>query len=390
MLKLRGMPLSLAEKMEIRYTWRWNPVMQCRELSHTLLLILCQEAVCQGRPQQIPHQRECSPLQCVHPYFQGESKHLVVFLSTCVTLVFPPLQSWCSRHLPVFSSLQLWHSALKNLSGRFGTGVLSYFLFLRTLLLFNLLLFAITGLFLVFPQAINPPYLPDTHLDSFSSFDLLTGTVRQFVWSRTWFLTPSLPHSSARCLWQGYLSQSLMFYGYYANSLIRTCVATVLSYSSATDPACEEKAQMMLYSIPAAYFLTTTVAFFTICIILVYRWHSWWKSRLRICRLWLSWPCCSPTEFPKPPGGACTSSKLPGTWRWRFSPPGTLKSTSSHQSGFSVRQSALSLKYAVQLCSLFFSSHCCSGFRLWVSVKQLEAIITYFPNKAYKHYLSPD
>ncbi|XP_030263770.1 transmembrane channel-like protein 6 [Sparus aurata] len=179
--KLRAMPLSLADKMEIRR-------LAFSDVAESSLI-----------DRDIP----CYSL-------------LSVYIS----------RSW--RHcmfgcLSVLSSLQLWHSPMKKLSGRFGTGVLSYFLFLRTLLLLNLLLFVITGLFLVFPQAVNPPSLYDSHQDTFTGLELLTGT--------------------------GYLSQSVMFYGHYTNTMIKS---------------------QMPYSIPAAYFFTITIAFFITCIILVY------------------------------------------------------------------------------------------------------------------------
>uniref|UniRef100_UPI0037E96B62 transmembrane channel-like protein 6 n=1 Tax=Semicossyphus pulcher TaxID=241346 RepID=UPI0037E96B62 len=209
MRKLRAMPLSLAEKMKIRR-------LAFSDIAESSLI-----------SRNIPCYRR---------------------LSVYISRMWRNSLFSC---LSVLASLQLWHSPMKRLSGRFGTGVLSYFLFLRTLLRFNLLLFVINGLFLVFPQAVNPPppSLSDSDLDTITGLELLTGT--------------------------GYLSQSLMFYGYYTNTLIYTCQAADPSHSSTAAalhlPVCEtDEPQIVPYSIPAAYFFTIPIAFFIICVILVY------------------------------------------------------------------------------------------------------------------------
>ncbi|XP_028266971.1 transmembrane channel-like protein 6 [Parambassis ranga] len=139
--------------------------------------------------------------------------------------------------LSVLTSLHLWHSPMKRLSGRFGTAVLSYFLFLRTLWFFNLFLVVISGLFLILPQAIYPPpyhrHHNESHPHTLTGLEFLAGT--------------------------GYLSRSLMFYGYY----------------SAAHPPCNTQESQMTYCIPIAYFFNIIFTLFITCISLV---HSMSKS----------------------------------------------------------------------------------------------------------------
>ncbi|XP_040892310.1 transmembrane channel-like protein 6b [Toxotes jaculatrix] len=154
-------------------------------------------------------------------------------------------QSWYSW-LSFLHSLQLWQVALKRVSGRFGTGVLSYFLFLKTLLFFNLFMFLVTGAFLVLPQAVHPPALLDRRRN-FSGLELLTGA--------------------------GYFSDTVMYYGYYSNyTLHRSCRddggGQNVSVSSGTRLDCVSK--HLSYNMPLAYFFTIGVSFFITCIILVY------------------------------------------------------------------------------------------------------------------------
>ncbi|XP_037135879.1 transmembrane channel-like protein 6b [Syngnathus acus] len=160
-------------------------------------------------------------------------------------IIIAARQSWYSW-LSFVHSLQLWQVALKRVSGRFGSGVLSYFLFLKTLLFFNLFLFLMTGVFVVLPQAVHPPALFN-NTRAFTGLELFTGA--------------------------GYFSDSVMYYGYYCNCTLRTSctnqsAAQYISVSNGTSMDCTLK--HLPYKMPLAYFFTIGMAYFVTCIILVY------------------------------------------------------------------------------------------------------------------------
>ncbi|XP_045902599.1 transmembrane channel-like protein 6b [Micropterus dolomieu] len=172
-------------------------------------------------------------------------------------IIIAARQSWYSW-LSFLHSLQLWQVALKRVSGRFGTGVLSYFLFLKTLLFFNFFLFLVTGAFLVLPQAVHPPVLPEGRRP-FSGLELLSGT--------------------------GYFSDTVMFYGYYSNyTLHKSCKDNFgrqnVSVSNETRLDCLSKRHS--YNMPLAYFFTIGSAFFITCIILVYSMSKSFGQSFRI------------------------------------------------------------------------------------------------------------
>uniref|UniRef100_G3Q5M9 Transmembrane channel-like protein n=1 Tax=Gasterosteus aculeatus aculeatus TaxID=481459 RepID=G3Q5M9_GASAC len=193
---LRAMPLNLTEKRNLR-----------------------QSTLHQGK----------NPISASHIPCCSQLKYYIIIVSHALHL----------KHLSVLLPL-------KRVSGRFGTGVLSYFLFLKTLLFFNFFLFLVTGAFLVLPQAIHPPVLPAGRR-SFVGLELLTGA--------------------------GYFSDTVMYYGYYCNyTLSSSCRdedgGQNVSLSNGTRPDCTSK--RLSYNMPLAYFSTIGVSFFITCIILVY------------------------------------------------------------------------------------------------------------------------
>ncbi|KAM6244678.1 transmembrane channel-like protein 5 isoform 2-T5 [Spheniscus humboldti] len=89
-----------------------------------------------------------------------------------------------------FHLLQLWHKTLKIIGAEFGTSVLSYFIFLKWLLTFNIFSFLINFSFITIPQfvAAEPNNL------SFTGVELFTGA--------------------------GYFQQTVLYYGFYTNATI--------------------------------------------------------------------------------------------------------------------------------------------------------------------------
>ncbi|XP_053489892.1 transmembrane channel-like protein 6b [Ictalurus furcatus] len=203
---LKAIPLSLAEKSELRH-------LALNKTGRSMYL------------DQVP----C----CSH-------------LKDCIFISLR--QSWYSW-LSFLSSLQLWQTALKTVSGRFGTGVLSYFVFLRKLFFFNVFLFLVTGLFLVVPQAVRPPKLTSVPSVQYG-LEVLTGT--------------------------GYFKDSLMYYGYYSNyTFIENCSSVGNQRSFGIH---------LSYNMPLAYFFTIGMAFFITCIILVYSMSKSFGQSFRIDR----------------------------------------------------------------------------------------------------------
>ncbi|XP_014381896.1 transmembrane channel-like protein 6 isoform X1 [Alligator sinensis] len=134
-------------------------------------------------------------------------------------------------------TLQPWHYALKQIGGRFGSSVLSYFLFLKTLLLFNLLLFLLLLVFVVAMQAAYPPTTPARR--TFMGLELLTGA--------------------------GSFTHTLMYCGYYSNDTLND--PCILGPSSVR---CQRGHSRLPYNMPLAYLFTIGVSFFITCILLVY------------------------------------------------------------------------------------------------------------------------
>ncbi|XP_036268101.1 transmembrane channel-like protein 6 isoform X3 [Pipistrellus kuhlii] len=201
---LRGMPLSLAEKRCLREETR-------------------APRRSRGRP---------GPLAC------------------CSRLRYACALALHDLGLALLAGLQAlapWHYALKRIGGQFGSSVLSYFLFLKTLLAFNVLLLLPLLAFLVGVQTAFPP-APRGPRPAFTGLELLTGG--------------------------GCFTDTVMYYGHYSNGTLNQPCA-----GPPDGGQCAPEAASLPYNMPLAYLFTTGTAFFITCLTLVYSMsHSFGES----------------------------------------------------------------------------------------------------------------
>ncbi|KAM6376922.1 transmembrane channel-like protein 6 [Pluvialis apricaria] len=141
------------------------------------------------------------------------------------------------RLLSLLPAMQPWHYALKQISGRFGSSVLCYFTFLKTLLMFNIISLLILLVFVVALQAAYPP--ASASHQPFTGLELLTGA--------------------------GYFTHSLLYYGYYSNTTLNDPCA-----SSPNGSTCPLADPLLPYNMPLAYVFSVGVSFLITCILLVY------------------------------------------------------------------------------------------------------------------------
>ncbi|NWI58409.1 TMC5 protein, partial [Calyptomena viridis] len=122
-----------------------------------------------------------------------KSKHRGIQLSCCTQClqgIAVSFRRFGNTFSEYFHLLWIWHKALKVIGAKFGTSVLSYFIFLKWLLNFNIFSFLINFGFITIPQflAAEPNNL------SFTGLELLTGA--------------------------GYFQQTVLYYGFYTNATI--------------------------------------------------------------------------------------------------------------------------------------------------------------------------
>lgn len=99
-------------------------------------------------------------------------------------------QWWYLKRTRRRDPVPVWRNAIKAIEGQFGTGMASFFVFLRWLFLLNTVLAAVYLAFVVAPMAVNFNYDRDI-TEQFQWYNLLDGSgalgQTWLFWGVSWF-----------------------------------------------------------------------------------------------------------------------------------------------------------------------------------------------------------
>ena len=139
------------------------------------------------------------------------------------------------------TKMELWRNSLKKIEGNFGTGVVAYFVFLRWLMILNLLIFFIIFVFIILPQMVliepkdlacdlkQPPVLSWHEIVEKNTTNVLNETIwlysntssqccreayiKEIKFNRSEFSVLNLVQGT------GFMEKTFLFYGMYTNQI---------------------------------------------------------------------------------------------------------------------------------------------------------------------------
>ncbi|XP_042621882.1 transmembrane channel-like protein 7 [Cyprinus carpio] len=120
--------------------------------------------------------------------------------------------------MDVLSSLQLWRADIHLIEGMFGTGILSYFSFLRFLVLLNFIMFLLMFVFVMLPVIITSH---SAHNVTYSSSSNVSAC-SEYLGSSRQGLVVFHEHITDLLSGTGFLEHTYLFYGYYKLEFIHS------------------------------------------------------------------------------------------------------------------------------------------------------------------------
>ncbi|KAL5287444.1 TMC7 family protein [Megaselia abdita] len=174
----------------------------------------------------------------------------------------------------LLTKMELWRNSLKKIEGNFGTGVVAYFLFLRWLMVLNLVIFSLILIFIVIPQIV---YVSKStswpkYEDSPNCNASLFNDPESQGYNSTECCYENYLNSAARSYNQildiiqgtGFMEKTLMFYGMYSNKIfgyVEQQPSSLNETDSSSNFTIESSSKRFYYDLPLAYVSITAVYF---------------------------------------------------------------------------------------------------------------------------------